>query len=86
MHKTTTHFWKCFNNLPHSVQKIAKRNFNLLKTDPLHPSLRFKKIGKFWSIRIGIKYRALAVKEGKYFIWVWIGNHDDYEQMLKKEE
>jgi hypothetical protein len=52
MHRTTDRFWKCFDKLPKPVQKIARENFNLLKTNPNHPSLRFKKIGKFWSSRV----------------------------------
>jgi steroid 5-alpha reductase family enzyme len=47
--------------------------------------LHFKKVGKFWSARIGINYRALAFKDGEDYIWVWIGTHDEYEQILKRE-
>lgn len=83
MHKATTRFWKCFEGLPSPVQKVAKKNFDLLKTNLLHPSLHFKKVGKFWSIRVGANYRALAVKDDKDFIWVWIGSHKEYEQMIK---
>lgn len=84
MHKTTTRFWECFNNLPCPVQKISKKNFELLKKDPLHPSLHFKKVGKFWSVRTGINHRALAVEEKQDFIWAWIGSHSEYERMIKK--
>jgi hypothetical protein len=83
MHKTTERFWECFNKLPHSVQILSTRNFELLKKDPSHPSLHFKKVGKFWSVRIGLNHRALAVEDGADYIWGWIGNHDDYEQMIK---
>ena len=65
MHKTTTRFWKLFETLPQSVQEIAKKNFNILKTNPLHPSLQFKRVGNFWSVQIGINYRALAIKDGQ---------------------
>lgn len=82
MHRTTRRFWKCFANLPAAVQKTAKRNFELLKKDPNHPSLHFKKVGKFWSVRVGMNHRALAIEDGSDFIWVWIGTHDEYERML----
>ena len=36
----------------------------MLKRDPHHPSLRFKKVGRLWSARVGIHYRAVAVEEG----------------------
>lgn len=83
MHKTSSRFWKCFDQLPKQIQQIANENFELLKTDPFHPSLHFKKIDLFWSVRIGLSYRALAIKDVEDFIWVWIGNHDEYERMLK---
>ncbi len=84
MHRTTTRFWKLFEALPQPVRQTARRNFDLLKTDPLHPSLHFKKVGKFWSIRIGINHRALAIKEREDFIWVWIGSHSDYDRMINQ--
>jgi len=83
MHRTTTSFWKLFEGLPQNVQHTARRNFDLLKADLLHPSLHFKKVGKFWSIRVGLNHRALAIKEGRDFIWVWIGSHSDYDRMIK---
>lgn len=82
MHRTTVRFWKCFERLPDPVKNLAKQNFQLLKNDPWHPSLHFKKIGKFWSARVGINHRALAVKDGEAFIWVWIGRHDEYERLI----
>jgi hypothetical protein len=32
---------------------------------------------------VGINYRALAFKDGEYYIWVWIGSHEEYERLLK---
>ena len=84
MHKATTRFWRLFDRLPENVRKKAKRNFDLLKKDPLHPSLHFKKVGNFWSVRVGINHRALAIKDGQDFIWVWIGSHTKYEQMIRE--
>lgn len=84
MHRTTDRFWKCFENLPDPIQKVSKKNFALLKTNPLHPSLHFKKIGKFWSVRVGRVHRALAVENDEDFIWVWIGTHSAYELMIKE--
>lgn len=84
MHRTTDRFWKCFEKLPKSVQRISKGNFQLLKTDSWHPSLHFKRIGNLWSVRTGINHRALAVKDGEDFLWIWIGTHDEYERMIKE--
>jgi hypothetical protein len=84
-HRTTPRFWACFGRLPQSARSVARRNFDLLKENPSHPSLHFKKVGKLWSARAGSHYRALAVEDGSDFIWVWIGPHDEYERMIKQK-
>lgn len=82
MHRTTLQFWNRFDRLPDSVQSLARKNFQLLKQNPAHPSLQFKKVGRFWSARVGSNHRALAVQDGANLIWVWIGNHDEYERLI----
>jgi hypothetical protein len=85
MHRTTARFWNHFAHLPDSVQRVARQNFELLKTNPTHPSLHFKKVGTLWSVRAGLNHRALAVEDGREFIWVWIGPHDEYMRMIKRQ-
>jgi hypothetical protein len=75
MHCTTPQFWLRFDRLPDAIQDLARKNYELLKQDPKHPSLQFKKVGRFWSVRVGLSHRALAIEDGSDFIWVWIGNH-----------
>ena len=82
MPRTTNRFWACLDSLPKEIQKTARKNLNLLKKNPKHPSLHFKKIGKFCSARVGIYYRAIAVKDDNDFIWVWIGTHGEYERLI----
>jgi hypothetical protein len=41
-HLTLPRFWQYYRQLPKKVQKLADKNFKLLKTDPYHPSLHFK--------------------------------------------
>jgi hypothetical protein len=85
MHRTSGRFWNLFARLPESVQKVARKNFELLKDDPSHPSLHFKKVGNLWSVRAGINHRALALEDGADFIWVWIGPHDEYRRLIKQQ-
>ncbi|HJX10642.1 MAG TPA: hypothetical protein VJ733_09080, partial [Candidatus Binatia bacterium] len=66
-------------------QRVAQRNFKILKDNPAHFSLHFKKVGKLWSVRAGPHHRALAVEDGTDFIWVWIGPHDEYERIIKQQ-
>lgn len=82
-HRTTERFWRCYRSLPGEVQSLADKNFGLLKKNPRHASLQFKKVGELWSARVGYAHRALAVEDAGGFIWVWVGTHDDYENMIK---
>jgi hypothetical protein len=64
---------------------VARENFELLKSNPAHPSLHFKRVGNLWSARVRINYRAVAVEDGVDFIWVWIGPHDEYRRLIKQQ-
>lgn len=81
-HRANPKFWKCYEQLPEEVQKLAKANYNLLKNDPWHPSLHFKKVGRMWSARVGIHYRAVAVEKGSDVVWFWIGHHSEYDRLI----
>ncbi|MEI7585993.1 hypothetical protein [Runella sp.] len=63
---------------------MADKNYDILKKDPKHPSLRFKKIGKLWSVRVGIYYRALGIGIEEDIVWFWIGSHADYDKLIVK--
>lgn len=82
MHRTTARFRKAFASLTPSVQQRARESFQLLQSNHLHPSLHFKPVGRFWSVRVTDAVRALAVKEGADFVWVWIGTHDEYDRLV----
>ena len=75
-------FWACYERLPLSIQQLADKNFELLKDDSDHPSLHLKKVGKYWSVRVGKKYRALAVEVEEGLIWFWIGTHAEYDRLI----
>jgi hypothetical protein len=80
---TTRSFRDRFQRLPPHVGKLAVHNYRLWRNDPSHPSLHFKRVGEaFWSVRIGLQYRALARKTPSGFQWFWIGSHDEYERVI----
>lgn len=81
-HVATAGFWRLYEQLPASVQRLADKSFEFLKADPRHPSLHFKKIGQLWSARVGAHYRALAIAEEDAYVWFWIGSHDEYDRLL----
>ncbi len=82
-HFTVPSFWKTYYSLPQKIQKLADKNFLLLKSDPHHPSLHFKKIEKYYSVRVGLNYRSLGVTIEGGVLWFWIGNHSEYDKIIK---
>jgi hypothetical protein len=81
-HFATPNFWFHYRGLPDEVRDLADKNFQLMRIDPRHPSLRLKKVGAFWSARVGLHYRALARERAEGLVWFWIGPHDRYDQIL----
>lgn len=82
-HFASIAFWRAYEALPEDVRHLADKSYALLKEDFRHPSLHFKKVGKYWSVRVGLHYRALAVEAEDDLIWFWIGSHADYDALLR---
>ena len=82
-HRAASRFWDAYGKLPADLQAQADKQFELLKQNPRHPSLQFKKVGKIWSARVSSAIRALAVEDGSDFIWFWIGDHQEYERLIR---
>lgn len=83
IHFASPSFWLAYESLLVSVQRLADRNYEIIKKDPKHPSLHFKKIGRYWSVRVGIHYRALAVEVEDGVLWFWVGSHSEYDKLIK---
>ena len=84
-HFTSSQFWKCYEELPEAIRRIADGSFEHLKQDPHHPSLHFNKIEQFYSVRIGLRHRALAMEVPEGMLWFWIGSHFDYDRMIERQ-
>ena len=82
-HHASSRFWHGFERLPLEVQALARRNFELLKRDPSHPSLQFKSLGnnRWRSVRVGLHYRALGLPVEDGVLWIWIGTHAEYDRL-----
>ena len=65
-HVASPAFWQAYAKLPDNVRALADKNYALLKENPQHPSLHFKKVGR--------------KPEG--LIWFWIGTHAEYDTLL----
>jgi hypothetical protein len=87
-HLALPRFWRHYDELPKHVQELADKNYKLLRADPHHPSLHFKKIGgenQLWSVRVGAHHRALGVEKPEGVVWFWIGSHSEYDRLLAAE-
>jgi hypothetical protein len=82
-HFASPHFWKLYHQLPSEIQDLADGNFELLKEDSRHPSLHLKKVGRFWSVRVGRKHRAVAIQSDRGLVWFWIGSHAEYDRVIE---
>ncbi len=84
--KATPKFWKLYDHLPLAEQRRARKAYQLWKTHPEAPGLDFKRVSDqepVYSVRVGKDYRALGLLEGDTVIWFWVGDHDEYERILK---
>jgi hypothetical protein len=81
-HRATPRFWVYYHHLPADIQRLADRCYALLRQNPRHSSLHFKQVGRFWSARVGLHYRAVAVEHEGNMLWFWIGGHADYDRLL----
>jgi hypothetical protein len=80
---TTVRFRRLYAALPADIRSAARKQFRLWRENRSHPSVQFKKVGRFWSARVTDSFRALAYLKGDDFYWFWIGRHDEYDQILK---
>lgn len=85
----TKNFRQQFLQLPPKIQQTAKKNYQIWKQNPFHPSLEFKVIKtkeNIWSVRIGIGWRALGVvrADEDKIVWFWVGSHAEYDKILAK--
>ncbi len=68
------------------MQQRARQAYHFFRSDPAHPGLQFKQVHPtrpIFSARVGLGYRALAVRDGDAVIWFWIGTHANYDQLVR---
>ncbi|HEB76743.1 MAG TPA: hypothetical protein ENJ04_10350 [Nitrospirae bacterium] len=83
-HFASPSYWECYERLPENIRNIANKNFKLLKTNPSLPSLHLKKVKRYYSVRIGMKYRALGIGIKEGILWFWIGTHSEYDKIISQ--
>ena len=83
MNHASRAFWNRYEKLPASTRALADKSYRLLEENPRHPSLQFKKVGRYWSARISEDYRAVGVEVGDGILWIWIGSHGEYTAFIR---
>ena len=81
-HYASPDFWTCYRALPVAVRTTADKAFALLKSDAKHQSLHLKRVGRYWSARVGLRYRAIGVDVSDGILWIWIGTHASYDKLM----
>lgn len=85
--QTTNRFWKAYDKLPSSVQKTVKKIYRRWQENPYDPNLKFKQIHPvkpIYSVRIGLDWRVVGIKEENTVIWFWIGSHAEYDKLISQ--
>ncbi len=78
-------FWAAYSRLSESTKRDARKAYARFEQDPAHPALRFKKLAGYadvWSVRISAQYRAVGQRRGDEIVWVWIGSHNDFDNLF----
>jgi hypothetical protein len=76
---THKNFWKLYQKLSQNIREQAKKQYQIFTNDPYHASK------PIYSARVTKDYRAVGVLTNDVVVWFWIGNHKDYEKLLKKK-
>jgi hypothetical protein len=81
--RATPHFWELYGRLPALIKTAARDAYQKFRQDPTNPSLHLERLlfeRRAWSVRVTLSYRAVALRDGDLWIWVWIGNHQEFDR------
>ena len=76
-------FWNCYGKLQNDIKILTDKTFSDLKKTRDHSSLKILKVGRYWSLPIGAKTRAIGVEvDDSGLLWCWLGTFSDYNIFL----
>lgn len=81
--ETTRPFERDYARLPAELKDRADKQLTLLLANPLHPSLRLKRLqgsGDFWEVRVSRSYRVTLEIAQDTYILRRVGTHDVLRQ------
>ncbi len=80
-------FLVLYRALPEEVRQQARQAYALFQQDPHHRSLRFRQVHPnrpIFSVRVGLHYRVVGIREDNDIFWFWIGSHAQYDHLLSQ--
>ena len=66
-----------------TVRAAARKAHEKFSENPAHPSLRLERLRsdrRAWSVRITRDYRSVAWRSGEEWVWLWIGDHQQFDR------
>ena len=85
--RATPRFWAAYRELPPDIQNLARKAYRLFRENPRHPALQFKKVHDhepIYAARVSRDYRTVGFLKNDQIVWFWIGNHAEYDRLLRK--
>jgi hypothetical protein len=77
-------FWQLYEKLPEDIKVLADKIFRDLEKTRKHSSLNILKVGRYWSLPIGSKNRALGIEvDEDGLLWCWIGSYSHYNNFVE---
>ena len=79
----TPDFWRLYAHRPREIQEAARLAYRRFRENPAHPGLHLERLRsdpRAWSVRVTLNYRAVALRAGDDWIWVWIGDHQAFDR------
>ncbi len=76
------------NVLTPELKRRAGVAFRQFASNSDTPGLQFKKVGEpdLYSVRVTEAVRVLGYREGDTVTWFWIGYHDDYVRIIRRNQ
>ena len=81
-HCASKRYWRLYEALPEDIRSLADKSYALLRSNPQHPSVQFKRIRSYWSVWVGLHHRALGLDVDGGILWFCIGTHAEYDRLL----
>ena len=79
----TRNFWQIYAQLPREIRQAARLTYRKFREEPAHPGLHLERLRSdpsACSVRVTLKCRAVARRQGDDWLGVWIGDHQEFDR------